>query len=141
MSLQEIKDRLDTLAAAVRTSPAVERIAAYRYDPPALSWKAAALILAMLVIVFFLGRCGVAKERDQVWRERIAASSSAVREVMKAHQNDIDRADSLILKALEATDERLSTAEKELAKAGDRQSPDGCPRIPVYCLRQGPGGG
>lgn len=141
MDLNEIKDRLDTLAAAVKTSSTVQRIETYAERPVTLSWKVCGLITALFIAVFFLGRCDVERRVNQQWRDKLAASSSAVQEVMKNEQRDIDQLDSLILKALEQTHERLSAAEKELAKARNRQSPDGCPRIPSVCLRPGTGGG
>lgn len=96
-------------------------------------------LLAVLVVVgcvgFLLGQCSGKRERDQWWRDSIAASSSAVREVMSQQQHDIDRTDELILKALEGTDAKLKAAEEELAKARNRPNRDGCPRIPAYCVR------
>lgn len=135
MDIAEARDRASAALETVRASPIVQRIESYRYDPPPLSWKAVLIILALFVIVFFLGRYGVADARDQWWRDQIAAKSSSVRAVIGQGRAEIDALDNEIIAALGDTDEKLSAAERALAKSRLAVTPDGCPRVPSICMR------
>lgn len=135
MSIADVRDRAQAAIETVRANPIVQRIEAYRYDPPPLSWKAVLIILALFVIVFFLGRYGVADARDQWWRDQIAAKSSSVRAVIGQGRAEIDVLDNEIITALGDTDEKLSAAERELVRSRNAFTPDGCPRVPAQCLR------
>lgn len=127
-------------AAKAMTVPALQRLHRTRIDPPPIPLSWGLLFLVVAVAVIPVARCDAARDRDQWWREQIAEKSASVREVMDRHQADIDDTDSLILKALEDTDDRLTAAEAELQAARNRQSRDGCPRVPSVCLREGAGG-
>src|SRR5690606_12698783 len=135
MELADVRDRASAALESVRENPIVQRIESFRYDPPPLDWKAILVVILTVVGAYYLGRWNAADDRDQWWREQIAAKSSTVRSVISQGRAEIDALDNEILKALGDTDEKLAAAEHELEKARSSVSPDGCPRIPSYCMR------
>lgn len=135
MDMADVRDRASAALETVRANPIVQRIETFRYDPPPLDWKAILVVILTVVGAYYLGRWNAADDRDQWWREQIAAKSSSVRSVISQGRAEIDALDNEILKALGDTDEKLAAAEHELEKARDAVSPDGCPRIPSFCMR------
>ena len=123
MNLKAVSDRAE---AALLT---------LRYDPPALNAKAILVIIALIAGAYVWGWWGTASARDQWWRDQISSKSASVRAVVSREGADIDQLDNEILKALGATDGKLAAAERELATARNAVSPDGCPRIPGFCMR------
>lgn len=135
MDMEDVRDRASAALETVRANPIVQRIESFRYDLPTLDWKAILVVIAVVVGAYFLGRWNAASDRDQWWRDQIARQSSSVRAVIAQGRAEIDQIDNEILKALRDSDEKLDAAERELEKARGAVSPDGCPRVPSFCMR------
>ena len=135
MDMEDVRDRASAALESVRENPIVQRIESFRYDPPPLDWKAILVVILTVVGAYYFGRWNAADDRDQWWREQIAAKSSSVRSVIQQSSAEIDALDKEILKALGDTHEKLSAAERQLEKVRGSIGPDGCPRIPAFCVR------
>src|SRR5690606_23422504 len=122
-------------AVKAKAIPVLQRIHRARVDPPPIPLSWGLPYLAVDIAVIPIARCDAARDRDQWWREQIAAKSSSVRSVIQQSSAEIDALDKEILKALGDTDEKLSAAERQLEKVRGSIGPDGCPRIPAFCVR------
>lgn len=136
MHMKEIKERLDTLAALVKTSSTVQRIETYAEKHVTLSLKACALIIALFIVALFFTSCQVTRHVNEQWATKLAEKSSRVKAVVENKQQQIDTADEEILNAVEKADAELAAKEKELKALRNRPSSDNsCPRIPARCVR------
>lgn len=125
--LLDYRDRL-------RASPVVDRAMSIRVDAPR---RLTTYILAGVVLVLLFWVYGRAVERatNDVWREKIAASSAEIRAVLAAGETDITATDTAILAKLREQDDKLRAAEAALRST--IAPSDGCVPIPRHCLRLG----
>lgn len=127
-----MRDKVLDWRDRVKQQPLVERAMSIRVDAPRRITTY--LLIGVLLVVGLWGYgWWMQIQRDQVWRERIAASSSAVREAMKAGNADVERVDAEILKILGDQDAKLKDAERQLDSIGSGPVVDGCPRLPRRC--------
>lgn len=112
-------------------------VAAIRIDPPAVPLSRAVLGVALSVAVGLGAVWWIKRERDQFWRERIAASSQGVRAEIERGKSLASMTDDEIIRGLSDVDERLQAAEMDLAsyRAAPRSAERDRCRIPAECLR------
>lgn len=106
----------------------------------AARWWNPSLAFALATVVLCLGSAlGVlwwgehrAHERDQLWRQRIAAANAEVRVKMRLAGDAARVTDDEIITALEATDDQLARAEHALKARTVYDAT--CPNVPARCL-------
>lgn len=116
--------------------PAVDRVHAIRIDPPPV--RLVHIIVVGLAWPLSLWGWGewCERGRDAWWRERIAAKSQTVREIVDKGGAAATATDDDIIRGLEHDDQKLRAAESALA--AERSRPyapqrDRC-RVPADCL-------
>lgn len=137
-NIASLRDRAADAVADTRER--VREIAIMRVET-----SVARSVLGSVVLVVGLAAAGwlwtwhVERQRDQHWRDKIAAASPRVRGAVLAGAAEAEAQDRIIIQAIQGTDHALTDAESDLRKAGASPIDDGCPRIPARCLGLGAG--
>lgn len=123
-----IRDELNEQIERVRTI----RVATGGVDLFGL-FKLVVVIGIMLAMSYWLGGC----QRDQIWRDRIAAQSAAVKAKIAKANGTLEDLDREIVSTLGEQDEKLRAAEQALSNLPEH-AVDGCMPLPRRCygLRQ-----
>lgn len=133
--------RLRDLEARARdaVAPIVDRVETIRYDAPPVPLSRV-LIAGAVGVALALGGVGwIKRERDAWWRDKIAASSSAVRAAIAKGGDAARLTDEEIIRGIAHADDQQARAERQLrdmAEAHKEPERDVC-RVPAHCLSDG----
>lgn len=122
--------------ASNAVAPVVDRVETIRYDAPPIRLSHGLIALAVIAVAWVGSLWWVKRERDALWRERIAASSASVRAAIGEGAAAAEAADEVIIKGLTNADDKLNSAEallRDIASRPATEERDAC-RVPARCL-------
>lgn len=134
MDFAAMRGRAEALAA-----PVVDRVQSIRIDPPAVPLSRVLIGVAVGVALAVGGAWWIKRERDAWWRDKIAASSSAVRAAIAKGGDAALLTDEDIIRGIAHADTQQTVAENRLREMADRKTEpgrDAC-RVPAHCLAGG----
>lgn len=136
-----------------KVKPIVQRIEAFRYDPPVVGWKQTGMVvLALLLFAGLMFYAGKKVERLW-WRAQIAEKSAAVKSVMQQLDHEAPDLDERLIRTWVADHadqlrkaegrladvQRRAATEIEAARRSGTPPPadpvDACRPLPAHCLR------